>query len=82
MLRPYFEFLSNQPTQFAGLDRREIALLGLGVGVDHVEDAFGWRTVVDDTPRLPEPGVAQRTFRSPPEPVMTGPCSGRSISAI
>ena len=31
---------------------------------------------------FPPPGRAQRTLRSPPPPRMTGPCSGRSMSAI
>ena len=32
-----------------------------------------------NTAPLPAPAGAQRTFRRPPDPLMIGPCSGRSI---
>jgi hypothetical protein len=65
-------------------ERSQIALLVLRICVEHVKRILGWRPVVDhpQAATLPAPGRAQRTLRSPPPPRMTGPCSGRSMSAI
>src|SRR5258708_7802299 len=48
MRRPSFEFLPNHSTELAGLRRRQIALLGLGVGVHPVEGPVPGCPIIDN----------------------------------
>src|SRR5262245_28613970 len=63
MPRPSFEFLTNHSAELPCLGRREITLLRLRIGVDHIEGLVARCPIVDD----PQAAALPSTGCRPPD---------------